>query len=55
MVYLDAAMSCLDSATCCFASILSAAILVYKIVGSHFVSGMIGVLSGDVGGDRRQF
>ena len=55
MLYCNAAMSCFDSATCCVSSILSAAILVHNIFGSHSVSGMIVVFLGDVGGDRRQF
>ena len=55
MLYLDVAMWCFDSATCYFVGILCVAILVHKIVGSHSISGMIVVLLGDVGGDRRQF
>ena len=55
MLYCDAAMLCFDSATCCFVGILSVAILVHKIVGSHSISVMIVVLLGDMGGDRRKF
>ena len=54
MLYLDTTMLCLDSATYFFVGILYVAILVHNIVGSHFVSGMIVFLLGDVGGDRRQ-
>ena len=55
MLYLDVAMWCFDSATCYFAGILSVAILVHKIVGSHSIFGMTIVLLGDVGGDKRKF
>ena len=55
MLYLDAAMWCFDSATCCFVGIFCVAILVHKIVGSHSISVMIVFWLGDVGGDRRQF
>ena len=53
MFYLDATMPCFDSATCCFVGILSIAILVHKIVSAHFIYGMIVILLGDVGGDRK--
>lgn len=53
MLYLDVAMSCFDYATCYFVGILSISILVHKIVGTHFLSGMIVVLLGDVGGGRK--
>ena len=55
MLYCDATMLCFDSGTCFFVGILSTTLLVHKIFGSHSGSGMIVVLLGDVGGDRRKF
>ena len=55
MLYLDVAMPCFDSATCCLDGISSATMLVHKIFGSHPLFGMTVVSLGDVGGNTRQF